>query len=46
MTWGIVGHEKAIDVLGRAVADESRLSHAYLFAGPEQVCRAAVARRS
>lgn len=45
MTWDIVGHEKAIDVLKRAVGDERRLSHAYLFAGPEQVGRATVARK-
>ena len=45
MTWNIVGHEKAIDVLRRAVEDEQRLSHAYLFAGPEQVGRATTARR-
>lgn len=43
MPWDIVGHEKAIDILRRAVEDESRLSHAYLFAGPEQVGRATVA---
>jgi DNA polymerase-3 subunit delta' len=45
MNWNIVGHEKAIEVLQRAVDDESRLSHAYLFAGPEQVGRATTARR-
>jgi DNA polymerase-3 subunit delta' len=45
VTWGIVGHEKAVELLQRAVADESRRSHAYLFAGPEQVGRATVARR-
>ncbi len=44
MNWDIVGHEKAITVLQRAVEDESRRSHAYLFAGPEQVGRATVAR--
>jgi len=45
MTWNIVDHEKAVELLQRAVADEARLSHAYLFAGPEQVGRATVARR-
>ncbi len=44
MNWDVVGHEKAIEVLGRAVEDEARRSHAYLFAGPEQVGRATVAR--
>ena len=44
MTWDVVGHEKAIEVLGRAVEDEARRSHAYLFAGPERVGRATVAR--
>jgi DNA polymerase-3 subunit delta' len=44
MSWDIVGHENAIAVLQRAVEDESRRSHAYLFAGPEQVGRATVAR--
>ena len=44
MSWDIIGHEKAIEVLGRAVEDEARRSHAYLFAGPEQVGRATVAR--
>ncbi len=45
MPWNIVGHEKAISVLRRAVEDEARLSHAYLFAGPEQVGRATAARQ-
>ncbi len=45
MTWDIVGQERAVAVLRRAAADPSRLSHAYLFAGPEHVGRATVARR-
>ena len=45
MTWDIIGQERAIAVLRRAVEDESRLSHAYLFAGPERVGKATAARR-
>ena len=45
MTWNIVGQERAVAVLRRAVEDEERLSHAYLFAGPERVGRATAARR-
>jgi DNA polymerase-3 subunit delta' len=45
MTWDIVGQTQAVSVLQRAVEDEARLSHTYLFAGPEQVGRATVARR-
>ncbi len=45
MTWEIVGQERALAALRRAVADEARLSHAYLFAGPERVGKATAARR-
>ena len=45
MSWDIIGQERAIAVLRRAVEDEERLSHAYLFAGPEHVGRATTARR-
>ena len=45
MTWDIIGQERAVAVLRRAVEDEERLSHAYLFAGPEHVGRATTARR-
>jgi DNA polymerase-3 subunit delta' len=45
MSWNIVGQERAIAVLRRAVDDPARLSHAYLFAGPERVGRATAARR-
>ncbi len=45
MSWDIVGQERAVAVLRRAVEDESRLSHAYLFVGPERVGRATAARR-
>jgi DNA polymerase III subunit delta' len=43
--WGIVGQERAVAVLRRAVVDPVRLSHAYLFVGPEHVGRATAARR-
>ncbi len=45
MTWDIIGQEQAVAVLRRAVEDEARLSHAYLFVGPERVGRATTARR-
>ena len=45
MSWDIVGQEQAVAVLRRAVEDEARLSHAYLFVGPEHVGRATTARR-
>ena len=45
MTWEIVGQERALAALRRAVADEARLSHAYLFAGPDRVGKATAARR-
>lgn len=45
MTWDIIGQERAVAVLRRAVEDEARLSHAYLFVGPERVGRATTARR-
>ncbi len=43
--WLIIGQERAVAVLRRAVQDPERLSHAYLFAGPEHVGRATAARR-
>jgi DNA polymerase-3 subunit delta' len=45
MSWDIIGQDRAIALLRRAVHDESRLSHAYLFVGPEHVGRATTARR-
>ena len=45
MTWDVIGQDRAVAVLRRAVEDPSRLSHAYLFAGPERVGRATAARR-
>jgi DNA polymerase-3 subunit delta' len=44
-SWGVIGQERAMSVLRRAAADPSRLSHAYLFVGPEHVGRATAARR-
>jgi DNA polymerase III subunit delta' len=44
MSWKIIGQEKAVTLLRRAVEDETRLSHAYLFLGPEHVGRATTAR--
>jgi DNA polymerase-3 subunit delta' len=44
MSWQIIGQEKAVGLLKRAIADESRLSHAYLFVGPQHVGRATTAR--
>ena len=44
MPWDTIGHERALAVLRRAAEDEARLSHAYLFVGPERVGRATAAR--
>src|SRR3972149_949696 len=44
-SWDVIGQEQAVAVLRRAVQDEARLSHAYLFVGPERVGRATTARR-
>jgi DNA polymerase-3 subunit delta' len=43
--WDVIGQERAVALLRRAIEDESRLSHAYLFVGPEHVGRATTARR-
>jgi DNA polymerase-3 subunit delta' len=45
VAWNVIGQDDAIAVLRRAVEDESRLSHAYLFAGPEHTGRATAARQ-
>ncbi len=45
MTWDVIGQERAVAVLRRAVAGEGKLAHAYLFVGPERVGRATTARR-
>jgi DNA polymerase-3 subunit delta' len=42
--WDIVGHEHAIHTLRRSIASE-RVRHAYLFAGPEHIGKALLARR-
>ena len=44
-SWSVIGQEDAVGVLRRAVDDESRLSHAYLFAGPEHTGKATAARQ-
>lgn len=36
MSWDIVGHERAVDLLRRGIA-RGRVSHAYLFSGPPAV---------
>jgi DNA polymerase-3 subunit delta' len=40
--WGIVGHEQAVDLLGRAIARQ-RIGHAYLFSGPHGVGKRSLA---
>lgn len=42
--WNIVGHEHSINILRRALAAQ-RVRHAYLFAGPEHIGKALLARR-
>src|SRR3990170_5374150 len=44
-SWPVIGQERAVGALRRAVEDEARLAHAYLFAGPEHVGKATAARR-
>ncbi len=36
MTWGLVGQERAVTALERALAD-GRVAHAYTFVGPVRV---------
>jgi DNA polymerase-3 subunit delta' len=43
MSWGVIGQERAVSLLRRAV-ESGRLAHAYLFVGPERVGRATTAR--
>ena len=43
MSWSVIGQERAVSLLQRAVRS-GRLSHAYLFVGPEHVGRATTAR--
>jgi DNA polymerase-3 subunit delta' len=42
-TWPIIGHEWAVNLLAQTVASD-RLSHAYLFTGPAQIGKTALAR--
>ena len=42
MDWGIIGHDWAVDLLRRNLA-EDRVSHAYLFSGPPQVGKTSLA---
>lgn len=42
VTWDILGHERAVAALERALS-AGRSAHAYLFAGPERVGKRAVA---
>ncbi|HET8843755.1 MAG TPA: DNA polymerase III subunit delta' [Ktedonobacteraceae bacterium] len=44
LAWDIVGHDQTIQTLQRAVAAQ-RVRHAYLFAGPEHIGKALLARR-
>lgn len=44
MNWDIIGHQKQLDRLGKAV-ETSTLSHAYLFAGPVGVGKMTVAKK-
>ncbi len=44
MNWGLIGNERAIQVLVRSLAGPTP-PHAYLLAGPEGVGKAAAARR-
>ncbi|MBN1640458.1 MAG: DNA polymerase III subunit delta' [Anaerolineae bacterium] len=41
--WSIVGHEWAVDLLAHSIASR-RLSHAYLFVGPDHVGKRTLAR--
>lgn len=42
--WTVVGQEKAVGMLARTLA-EGRVSHAYLFVGPDQVGKGVAARQ-
>lgn len=41
-TWGIVGHERAVQALQHSV-ETDRLAHAYLFVGPSQIGKTTLA---
>jgi DNA polymerase-3 subunit delta' len=36
VAWNVVGHERAVELLRRSVA-QNRVSHAYLFSGPSRI---------
>ncbi len=40
--WTVIGHERIVEALARSLREE-RLSHAYLFAGPEHIGKMALA---
>jgi DNA polymerase-3 subunit delta' len=42
MAWDMIGHDWAVELLGRSVAS-GRVSHAYLFLGPPQVGKTSLA---
>jgi len=42
MNWGIIGHEKQVNFLQKSIK-KKRLSHAYLFIGPEGVGKLTIA---
>jgi DNA polymerase-3 subunit delta' len=42
--WGIVGHERSIDILRRTIAAQ-QVRHAYLFAGPPRIGKRLLAHR-
>jgi DNA polymerase III subunit delta' len=43
MTWDVVGHERAVELLRRSI-EQGRVSHAYLFSGPRGVGKSTLAR--
>ena len=42
--WGIVGHERSIDILRRTIASQ-QVRHAYLFTGPPRIGKGLLAHR-
>lgn len=42
--WGIVGHERSIDILRRTIAAQ-QVRHAYLFTGPPRIGKGLLAQR-
>jgi len=43
MAWQVVGHDWAVELLARSLA-AGRIAHAYLFSGPAQIGKTALAR--